>query len=325
MYYFGSVKFYKHLILTVIILVLIVPYALSFYLAIQNSKLKDKLTYYQDNNNYFVSSYIQEHARIKNLINNDIASISNSEINSENLSLSENPTKNNSFDYQNNYEDLYVERNEFVSIDKNDKVAYLTFDDGPSNVTWDILNILDNYEIKATFFVLYKDDEESIKIYKEIVKRDHALAIHSTSHDYKKIYNSVDDYLEDFNQLFNHLYSITGIKPNIFRFPGGSINTYNFNIYKQLNAEMLRRGFVFYDWNVSSNDAVYNSTKDSILNSVSEGLEDKNKAIVLMHDSEQKKDTAATLPEVIEIIKNKGYRFEKLDNSVYPITFSYTD
>ncbi|MDD4046443.1 MAG: polysaccharide deacetylase [Tissierellia bacterium] len=324
MHYFGSVKFYKHLIFSVIFLFLIIPYILSLYFVIQNARLKDKLVYFQDNKIDYINSYI-ESKNINNFIKNKVEDILVSETIPESV-LNENLlTNNTSFSYQNKYNELYIERDEFVLLNDNDKVAYLTFDDGPSDVTWDVLNTLEDYGIYAAFFVTYKDDAESLEIYKEIVNRGHTLAIHSSSHNYKKIYNSVDDFLEDFNKLFVHIYNITGIKPKIFRFPGGSINPYNYNIYQQLNAEMLRRGFIFYDWNVSSGDADYSVTKDSIIKSVTESLEGKNKAIVLMHDSAKKKTTAATLSEVIELIKNKGYRFEKLDNTVYPITFSYTN
>lgn len=324
MHYFGSVKFYKHLIFSVIFLFLIIPYILSLYFVIQNARLKDKLVYFQDNKIDYINSYI-ESKNINNFIKNKVEDILVSETIPESV-LNENLlTNNTSFSYQNKYNELYVERDEFVLLNDNDKVAYLTFDDGPSDVTWDVLNTLEDYGIYAAFFVTYKDDAESLEIYKEIVNRGHTLAIHSSSHNYKEIYNSVDDFLEDFNKLFVHIYNITGIKPKIFRFPGGSINPYNYNIYIQLHAEMLRRGFIFYDWNVSSGDADYSVTKDSIIKSVTESLEGKNKAIVLMHDSAKKKTTAATLSEVIELIKNKGYRFEKLDNTVYPITFSYTN
>ncbi|NLZ94195.1 MAG: polysaccharide deacetylase [Firmicutes bacterium] len=324
MHYFGSVKFYKHLIFSVIFLFLIIPYIISLYFVIQNARLKDKLVYFQDNKIDYINSYI-ESKNINNFIKNKVEDILVSETIPESV-LNENLlTNNTSFSYQNKYNELYVERDEFVLLNDNDKVAYLTFDDGPSDVTWDVLNTLEDYGIYAAFFVTYKDDAESLEIYKEIVNRGHTLAIHSSSHNYKEIYNSVDDFLEDFNKLFVHIYNITGIKPKIFRFPGGSINPYNYNIYIQLHAEMLRRGFIFYDWNVSSGDADYSVTKDSIIKSVTESLEGKNKAIVLMHDSAKKKTTAATLSEVIELIKNKGYRFEKLDNTVYPITFSYTN
>lgn len=323
MHYFGSVKFYKHLIFSVIFLFLIIPYIISLYFVIQNARLKDKLVYFQDNKIDYINSYI-ESKNINNFIKNKVEDILVSETIPESV-LNENLlTNNTSFSYQNKYNELYVERDEFVLLNDNDKVAYLTFDDGPSDVTWDVLNTLEDYGIYAAFFVTYKDDAESLEIYKEIVNRGHTLAIHSSSHNYKEIYNSVDDFLEDFNKLFVHIYNITGIKPKIFRFPGGSINPYNYNIYNQLHAEMLRRGFIFYDWNVSSGDADYSVTKDSIIKSVTESLEGKNKAIVLMHDS-AKENYCSYLIGSNWINKNKGYRFEKLDNTVYPITFSYTN
>ena len=105
---------------------------------------------------------------------------------------------------------------EFIS---NDNVIYLTFDDGPSRNTIDILNILDKYNIKATFFVTGNESEQGIAVLKEIVKRGHTIGVHSYSHDYKKIYSNVDAFLDDFYKAFDYVYKNTGVKPTIFRFP----------------------------------------------------------------------------------------------------------
>lgn len=131
-----------------------------------------------------------------------------------------------------------------------DNAVYLTFDDGPSARTDEILEILDKYGVKATFFVVGANEEGDLERMQKIVAAGHTLAIHSYSHDYKKIYASVEAYLEDFNQMFCQIYEATGVKPQIFRFPGGSVNSYNVGIHQQLIAEMTRRGFVYFDWNV---------------------------------------------------------------------------
>lgn len=227
--------------------------------------------------------------------------------------------------YQLKYPDLYVEKSKKLDSQAEDKVVYLTFDDGPSQTTLDILDILDQYKIKATFFVVYLNDEISKGIYREIVKRGHTIGVHSASHIYREIYSSVDAYLDDFNKIFYHIYEITDVKPNLFRFPGGSINGYNEGNYEEIISEMLRRGFTYHDWNVSSEDAISGTTKNSIVNSVLSTTKKYNKAIVLMHDGANKKNTVEALPEVIEELKANGYGFDKLDATIKPYSFSYVN
>ena len=159
--------------------------------------------------------------------------------------------------YQKEYENLYIDNGfSFAVPDKNEKVWYLTFDDGPNTeVTPKVLDTLKEYGAKATFFVIYRDGEEEKALYKRIVEESHTLGIHSTTHNYTQIYASVESYLENFSKISNHLEEITGLKPEIFRFPGGSVNSYNKSVYQQIIAEMARRGYVYYDWNYSSGDA----------------------------------------------------------------------
>ena len=104
------------------------------------------------------------------------------------------------------------------------KRAYLTFDDGPSGNTGEILDILDANDVKATFFVVGRGDEY-YDTYRDIVGRGHTLALHSYTHDYDKIYASLDDFAEDIEELRNLLYDVTGVNCVYYRFPGGSSNT----------------------------------------------------------------------------------------------------
>lgn len=229
-------------------------------------------------------------------------------------------------EYQNKYENLYVE-NDFFFKERESKVCYLTFDDGPSLTNTErILDILAEYDIKATFFVINHEGDEFDDIYRRIVREGHTIGIHSYSHDYKKIYASVDAFLKDFNRISSKIESLTGVKPNIFRFPGGSINAYNTNIYIPLAAEMLRRGYVYYDWNVGSGDASYAcAPKAEIYNNVLNGMYEAGESIVLMHDSKEKTTTADALPDIIEQLLLEGYEFKKLDNDVKPIVFSFLE
>lgn len=293
--YWGSVRFYKHLILTVIALLIIIPAigCFTFGHAYYNMKGKLKDSAKVDANASIVSS----------------------------TQMAE--KKNKDLPYQNEYPDLYVEQNSSGFEKERSKTVYLTFDDGPSARTSEILDILKENEIHATFFVVYKDDEASEKLYQRIVAEGHTLAAHSTAHDYKAIYQSVETYLKDFAETAQQIERATGQKPTIFRFPGGSINSYNRDNYEPIIAEMLRRGYIYYDWNVSSGDAAPNATSKSIYNAVVNGVSGRDRAIVLMHDSATKVSTAAALPEIIEKLQDDGYKFDRLDNTVKPICFSY--
>jgi peptidoglycan/xylan/chitin deacetylase (PgdA/CDA1 family) len=312
--YFGSVRFYKHIILLFLFLVIVTPYAVSVCLFTKNINLRNQIIDTQTN----IQSNVLAVPIIPNEISSTILNVTESnEINMEFV--------REGLPYQQKYDDLYAERNSFINTSSDKKMAYLNFDDGPSELTLKILDILDKYNIKATFFVVYKDDEVSLSIYKEIVKRGHTIGMHSSSHVYKQIYSSVDSYLDDIDKLYKHLYNVTDIKPNIFRFPGGSINTYNMNIYQEIIAEMIRRGFVYYDWNVSSGDAIENAKKGSIIKNVENGCQNRNNVIILMHDSKYKKNTYEALPDIIKYLNNNNYNIEKLDNTVLPITFGYLE
>ena len=129
------------------------------------------------------------------------------------------------------------------------------------------------------------------------------------------------------NATYNSIYEATGVKPQIMRFPGGSINNYNRLVYPQIIAEVTRRGFVYYDWNVSGEDATTHATWTSIYNNVLNGINENTsgRAIVLLHDSADKQLTVTTVEDIIKALLADGYSFEALDNTVKPITFSYID
>lgn len=228
--------------------------------------------------------------------------------------------------YMELYPELYAE-NPPEHFKEDSGTVYLTFDDGPSDRTSDILEILDRYGIKATFFVCGGEDEKSQQLMRDIADAGHTIGIHSISHDYEKIYSSVESYLDDFNETYMCVYNATGVKPQIFRFPGGSINNYNRFTYMQIIAEMTRRGFVYYDWNVSGEDAVHGADWTSIYNNIVSGIKSNtaDRAIVLLHDSQSKENTVLVLEDIIDRLLEDGYRFDKLDNTVNPATFTYRD
>ncbi|MGL5972716.1 MAG: polysaccharide deacetylase family protein [Oscillospiraceae bacterium] len=221
------------------------------------------------------------------------------------------------------YPELYVDKPKPLNI-YDEKTVYLTFDDGPSKKTLDILDILDSHGIKGTFFVTVQNEKDYTKeIMKEIVDRGHAIGTHTYSHDYRQIYKSVENYLEDFYKIYNYIYEATGVKSEIFRFPGGSVNAYNRTTYKDIISEMISRGFTYFDWNVSSDDSISNLTSKQIYQNSVKNMGKLDRMIVLYHDSADRKTTVEALNDVIKTYKEYGYKFDVLTRDIKPIMMNY--
>lgn len=201
------------------------------------------------------------------------------------------------------------------------KNAYLTFDDGPSENTTKILDILDKYEIQATFFVVGPSYKLKNDLLKEIIQRGHEIAIHSYDHVYSKIYASEQSYIDDFYNCLDWINKNTGISPTLYRFPGGSSTTITTKTQIQsIIADLYKNGFTHVDWNVDSFDSHYNNDTTAIINSTincikyNEGNNIYNQ-IILMHDNTKKVGTIEALPTIIEHCLAKGYQFKKLDTT----------
>ena len=149
--------------------------------------------------------------------------------------------------------------------------------------------------------------------------------MHSYSHRYNVIYASIENFLDDFYRNFLYIKSETGVAPEILRFPGGSINIFNISNYQSVVAEVLRRGFIYYDWNVSAGDAITGATTQSIIDNVINGVHlCWGPAIVLMHDN-GKPALRDALAVIIDTLAKEGYEFKPLDNSIKPPMFIYPD
>ena len=179
--------------------------------------------------------------------------------------------------------------------------VYLTFDDGPSANTDRILDILNQYGVKATFFVVGK--EGYADQYRRIVEDGHTLAMHSYSHKYSEIYASLDAYREDLTKLHDFLYELTGEDCNIVRFPGGSSNTISHVDMWELIDYLNRENMVYFDWNVSSGDAAGGGQSTAQIRKNVLGTVDQfSNAVVLFHDAAGKDSTVDALPAIIEEI-----------------------
>lgn len=193
--------------------------------------------------------------------------------------------------------------------------VYLTFDDGPSGNTGEILDILAEYNVKATFFVVGKEDERYQPLYKRIVEEGHTLAMHSYSHKYNEIYQSKESYVEDLTKLQEFLYNTTGVWCRYCRFPGGSSNTVSRVDMHELIAYLEEQDMSYFDWNVASGDAssAYISPEAIVRNSTAK-LGELDEAIILMHDASDKDSTVEALPGLIERIQAME------DTKIVPIT-----
>lgn len=207
------------------------------------------------------------------------------------------------------------------------KVAYLTFDDGPSHNTTKVLDILKKNNIKATFFVNGKNTAEANSLYKRIVAEGHSIGNHTYSHDYASIYKSKDQFMASLLKMEQHILSLTGVKMDIVRFPGGSNNRVSWqyggkNLTQQIATELTAKGYVYYDWNVDSTDASkVNQSKTNIVNGVLQGTKGQKQINVLMHDASPKNSTASALPEIIIGLRDQGYSFDRITKNTTPNQF----
>nr|MBP3598273.1 polysaccharide deacetylase [Eubacterium sp.] len=203
------------------------------------------------------------------------------------------------------------------------KRVYLTFDDGPSKETKRVLDVLKEKNVKATFFCIGREDEYSQKIYKRIVKEGHTLGMHSYSHIYQEIYGSLDGFKKDFHRISDHLNKITGVRPSIYRFPGGSSNSVVPFSIEEYASFLQEQSVVYQDWNViAANGTTDNVSKEEMVRSVMDGVARYDTSIVLMYDSADKKMTADSLGEIIDQLQAGGYEILPLDSNVVSIHHS---
>lgn len=198
------------------------------------------------------------------------------------------------------------------------KEVYLTFDDGPSvNNTRKILKILNDNNVKATFFVVGIKSEENPEILKDISNNGMSIGIHTYSHDYKKVYKNLNSYLKDYENCKISINKITGKNPiNCVRLPGGSTNraTSKDNL-KHITSALNKLGVNYIDWNVCSGDADSHVVAiEKIKKNVMTQCKDKKFAVILMHDTYYKYFTVEALPDVIKYLKSEGFVFRTLED-----------
>lgn len=201
------------------------------------------------------------------------------------------------------------------TADKIEKRVYLTFDDGPSIYTGQILDILAANDIKATFFVIGRD-EQYYNYYKRIVDEGHTIGMHSFSHVYQDFYKSEDSFAEELTRLNDLIYDVTGTKSSIFRFPGGSSNSVAPLPIQDYIAYLNENNINYYDWNALNGDAVTSGlTPEQLVNNVMNDVSSNQDSIVLMHDLQTTHTTVESLQLLIDTLKGEGYQILPIDEN----------
>lgn len=198
------------------------------------------------------------------------------------------------------------------------KIAYLTIDDGPSQNTLNILKILKDEGVHATFFVIGRQIEK----YPDYLKQEHdegnAIGNHTYSHNYAEIYKSPQAYLANIKKNEDLIYRLIGIRPPIIRTPGGTQGNFHVSYYNAVDAA----GYLVYDWNVSTGDAAASLVPaDQLVKNIESQIPGKDRAIILMHDAPGKTTTVEALPRIIQYLKKQGFSFGILGPEVAPILF----
>lgn len=197
------------------------------------------------------------------------------------------------------------------TVKPDGKVIYLTFDDGPGPYTDDLLWILDQYDAKATFFVVNTD---YVDVVKDIVAQGHSVGIHSVCHDYHVIYESSEAYFQDILTMQQIIYDKTGVMTYLMRFPGGSSNTvsrFNPGIMTYLTQAVEDCGFQYFDWNVDSMDAGGAKDWEDVYENVIDGAKNRRISVVLQHDI--KGFSVSAVEKILIWGKENGYKFLALD------------
>ncbi len=217
--------------------------------------------------------------------------------------------------------DITISESGSTSTVSNGRKVYLTFDDGPSIYTGEILDILKANDVKATFFCVYNEDRSVWPYYGRIVEEGHTLGMHSYSHVYDTVYASRDSFVEDVTKIHDFLYEQTGVDCKFYRFPGGSSNTVSNVDMQELMEYLYGEGITYYDWNALSGDAVDASLSAEQLNENILGYVRNNPgdSVVLMHDLKNGYATIEGLQDLIDTLQAEGYELCAIDENTEPV------
>ena len=268
---------------------------------------------------FYMSNKINLTSNNKQQINSTV--IKNDEPDTLNVSNVEEKTDT---DDDNEYEYFKLKQKEIDKLpilnNGNGKKVYLTFDDGPSANTNTIINILNKYNAKATFFVLGGNLQYRINEILNMKLYGHTIGMHGISHDYYEIYSSIENFYKDLYKCFENLNTLFGISTKYYRFPGGSANSISIGIspgiMSVLTKQITNDGFVYFDWNVSTGDSAATVPDTfTIAERIINGINKQDAPIVLMHDSKRNTTTIEALEYILSEGTKKGYQFVAIDDT----------
>ncbi len=247
---------------------------------------------------------------------NETIQTSTSELNNEIIN-NDIPEENKNENLPNmNKETIKKIKNIYKDGNSDNKIAYLTFDDGPSKkITPQVLDILKENNIKATFFVLGTNAGYNPQVLKRAYEEGHYIANHGYSHEYSKIYAKKENVLDEYNKTEQTIREAIGVEnysSGLFRFPGGSSGGKYADIKNDAKKLLEENNVAYLDWNALTSDAVAGTSKDELLESLKDTVKGKDSVVILMHDAGNKKDTLDTLPQVIEYLRQEGYQFKNI-------------
>lgn len=201
---------------------------------------------------------------------------------------------------------------------KEEKIAYLTFDDGPTlKATGKILDILKEEEIKATFFVVGKHVKEQPELVKRAYEEGHYIANHGYHHDNKKLYSSNENFINEIKNTDIEIGKAIGIEnycSHVFRFPNGYMSSH-YKTKKKEAAQLLSDiGYTYIDWNCLNNDSVKKYSSSQLLKNLKKSAKNKGTLVILMHDTSDVNDTPSILKDSISYLKEQGYEFRNFYN-----------
>lgn len=300
----------KKIIIYSFLVMTILPIFTSAFLLYKVSELEKKLEYALDEEG---GDYLTFRSSRDALLNNPKATsgvfadvskpMGNTELETQSIENTEDATAN---------KDSLDEKTD-VANHLNGKRVYLTFDDGPSIYTGQILDVLKANRVKATFFVIGREEEYN-EYYKRIVDEGHTIGLHSYTHRYPEFYESVESFADELTKLSDLIYDVTGTKTTIFRFPGGSSNNVSALPIEDYIAYLNQQNINYYDWNSLSGDAVTAGlSPEQLVKNIMNDVEKNQDSIVLMHDLQTTHTTVESLQLLIDTLKAEGYEILPID------------
>lgn len=317
------IEFYKKIIIYGFMALTILPIFTSVFLFYKVGQLEDKLEYaLSDQGKDYLTLRSSRDALIGNpnaesgVFVDSVKTVLGSadvDVNSETsteLDTTETTKTNNTAQSEES-----VGETEEAQKQVNGKRVYLTFDDGPSIYTGQILDVLQANDVKATFFVIGRD-EEFYDYYKRIVDEGHTIGLHSYSHVYSDFYESEESFAQELTKLNDLIYNVTGTKSTIFRFPGGSSNNVSSLPVEEYISYLNANDIDYYDWNALSGDAVTEGlTPEQLVNNIMNDVSQNEDSIVLMHDLQNVHTTVESLQLLIDTLKRDGYEILPIDEN----------